>query len=141
MRAVAERFTADRVCVIVAPKAVKIEAVSQISSLRKAGIALRVARGMAARSPRVNAVMRAARATARSVAHILHLLWLEVTGTVFLAMAGVGGIALAREYAKYAAGRATAGRFAIAVYVCFTLTFAWFGLSSFWRVHRKSQRP
>ena len=141
MRAAAERFTADRVCAIVAPKAVKIEAVSQISSLRKVGIALRVARGMAARSQRVNAVMRAARATARSLAHILHLLWLEVTGTVFLAMAGVGGIALAREYAKYAAaaGRATAGRVAIAL--CFTVTFAWFGLSSFWRVHRKSQRP
>ena len=139
MRAVAERFTADRVCAIVAPKAVKIEAVSQISSLRKVGVALRVARGMAARSQRLNAVKRAARATVRSLAHILHLLWLEVTGTVFLAMAGIGGIALAREYAKYAAGRTTAGRVAIAV--CFTLTFAWFGLSSFWRVHRKSQRP
>ena len=139
MRAVAERFTADRVCAIVAPKAVKIEAVSQISSLRKVGIALRVARGMAGRSRRVNAIMSAARATARSFAHILHLLWLEVTGTVFLAMAGVGGIALAREYAKYAAGHATAGRVAIAL--CFTLTFAWFGLSSFWRVRRKSQRP
>ena len=139
MRATAERFTADRVCAIVAPKAVKIEAVSQISSLRKVGIALRVARGMAGRSRRVNAVMRAARATARSLAHILHLLWLEVTGAVFLAMAGIGGIALAREYAKYAAGHTTAGRVAIAA--CFTLTFAWFGLSSFWRVHRRSQRP
>ena len=32
---------------------------------------------------------------------------------------------------KYAAGQTTAGRVAIAV--CFTLTFAWFGLSSFWR--------
>lgn len=139
MRATAERFAADRVCVIVAPKAVKIEAVSQISSLRKVGIALRVARDMARRSRRVNAAMSAVRATARSFAHILHLLWLEVTGTVFLAMAAIGGIALAREYAKYTAGRATAGRVAIAV--CFTLTFAWFGLSSFWRVRRKSQRP
>ena len=83
--------------------------------------------------------MSAVRATARSFAHILHLLWLEVTGTVFLAMAGIGGIALTREYAKYAAGHAKGGRVAIAV--CFTLTFAWFGLSSFWRVRRKSQRP
>ena len=139
MPAVAERFTADRVCAIVAPKAVKIEAVSQISSLRKAGIALRVVRDMAGRSRRVNAVMSAVHATARSFAHILHLLWLEVTGTVFLAMAGIGGIALTREYAKYTTGHATAGRLAIAV--CFTLTFAWFGLSSFWRVRRKSQRP
>jgi hypothetical protein len=139
MPASAERFTADRVCAIVAPKTVKIEAVSQISSLRKVGIALRVVRNMAGRSPRVNAAISAVRATGRTFAHILHLLWLEVMGTVFLAMAGVGGIALAREYAKYAAGRATGGRLVLAV--CFTLTFAWFGLSSFWRVRRKSQRP
>ena len=139
MRAAAERFTADPVCAIVAPKTVKIEAVSQISSLRKTGIALRVLRDLAGRSRWMYAVMSAVRATARSFGHILHLLWLEVTGTVFLAMAGIGGIAFTREYAKYTAGRATAGRLAIAV--CFTLTFAWFGLSSFWRVRRKSQRP
>jgi len=134
-----ERFTAVPVCAIVAPKAVKIETVSQISSLRKMGIALRVVRDMAGRSRRVNAAMSAVRATVRSFAHILHLLWLEVTGTVFLAMAAIGGIALTREYSKYAAGHTTGGRVAIAV--CFTLTFAWFGLSSFWRVRRKSQRP
>jgi hypothetical protein len=138
MRASAERFTADGVCVIVAPEAVKIETVSQISSLRKMGVALRVVRDMAGRSPRVNAAMSALRSTGRTFVHILHLLWLEVIGTVFLAMAGIGGIALAREYAKYTAGHATAGRVVLAV--CFTLTFAWFGLSSFWRVRRKSQR-
>jgi len=135
----AQRFTDSRVCVIVAPKAVKIEAVSQISTLRKMGVALRVVRGMAGRSRRFNAAMSAVRATARSFAHIVHLLWLEVTGTVFLAMAAFGGIAFVREYTKYTAGRATAGRLAIAV--CFTLTFAWFGLSSFWRAGRKSPRP
>ena len=135
----AERLTASRVCDIVAPKAVKIEAVSQLSSLRKVGVALRVVREMAGRSPRLNAAMSAVRATARSFAHILHLLWLEVTGTVFLAMAAFGGIAFVREYSKYTAGRATASRLAIAI--CFTLTFAWFGLSSFWKVHRKSHRP
>jgi len=138
MRAMTERFTAVPVCAIVAPKAVKIETVSQISSLRKMGVALRVVRDMAGRSRRVNAAMSALRATGRSFAHILHLLWLEVIGTVFLAMAGIGGIAMAREYAKYTAGHATAGRVALAL--CFTLTFAWFGLSSFWRVRRKSQR-
>jgi len=97
-----------------------------------------VARGMAARSRRVNAAMSALRATARSFAHVLHLLWLEVIGTLFLAMAALGGVAFVREYAKYAAGRATGSRVALAV--GFTLTFAWFGLSSFWRVRRKSQR-
>ena len=94
---------------------------------------------MASRSRRVNALVRAVGATARSFAHILHLLWLEVTGTVFLAMAFIGGVALIREYGKYTAGHTTASRVAVAV--CFTLTFAWFGLSSFWRVKRKSQRP
>jgi hypothetical protein len=103
------------------------------------GVALRVVRNMAGRSRRVNAAMSAVQATARSLAHILHLLWLEVTGTVFLTMAAIGGVALVREYGKYTAGHTTAGRVAIAV--CFTLTFGWFGLSSFWRVRRKSQRP
>jgi hypothetical protein len=139
MPPVAERFADGHVCVIVTPRTVKIEDVGQISSLRKVGVALRMIRDMAGRSRRVNAAMSALRATARSFAHILHLLWLEVTGTVFLAMAAFGGIAFVREYTKYAAGRATAGRLAIAI--CFTLTFAWFGLSSFWRVRRKSQRP
>lgn len=96
-------------------------------------------RDIASRNRRLNAAMSAVRATARSFGHILHLLWLEVTGTVFLAMAGFGGIALVREYTKYSAGRTTVGRVAIAV--CFTLTFAWFGLSSFLRVRRKGQRP
>lgn len=94
---------------------------------------------MAGRSRRVNAAMSAVRATARSFLHVLHLLWLEITGTIFLAMAAIGGVALVREYEKYTAGQATPGRVAVAV--CFTLTFAWFGLSSFWRVRRKSQRP
>jgi len=102
------------------------------------GVVLRVVHDIAGRNRRLSAAMSAVRATARSFAHILHLLWLEVTGTVFLAMAAFGGIAFIREYTKYAAGRATAGRLAIAV--CFTLTFAWFGLTSFWRVHRKGQR-
>jgi len=39
---------------------------------------------------------------------------------------------------KYQAGRTTAGR--VAIVICFTLAFAWFGLSSFWRVRRKGQR-
>jgi hypothetical protein len=94
---------------------------------------------MAGRSRRVNAAMSAVKATARSFGHVLHLLWLEMIGTLFLAMAAFGGIAFVREYTKYEAGRATIGRLVIAV--AFTLTFAWFGLSSFWRVRRKSQRP
>ena len=82
--------------------------------------------------------MGGVRTTLRSFSQAMHQLWLEVTGTLFLAIAAFGAIALVREYLKYEAGRATLGRVVIAV--GFTLTFAWFGLTSFWRVRKKSQR-
>jgi hypothetical protein len=77
----------------------------------------------------------AVRTTARSFGRVLHQLWLEVTGFVFLAMAGLGGVALGHEYAKYQAGRVGSGRVVIAI--CFTVTFVWFGVTSFWRVKKK----
>jgi hypothetical protein len=83
----------------------------------------------------LNAVVQAGRVTLRSFGRLLHQLWLEVTGFVFLAMAGIGAIALSREYVKYQAGKAGPGRVAIAA--CFCLIFGYFGLSSFWRVRRK----
>jgi hypothetical protein len=116
--------------------------VNHISAARKLGAATRVAGQLftekAARSRVLSAVLQAVRTTARSFGHVLHLLWLEVTGAVFLAMSAMGGVALAREYVKYEAGRATAGRVLIAI--AFTLTFAWFGVSSFWRVRRKARQ-
>jgi len=113
--------------------------VSKVSFLRKAGAVARVANEQAGRNRTLSAILRGARATARSFGHAMHQLWLEVTGTVFLSIALFGAIALFREYAKYTTGHTTTGRLAIAI--CFTLTFAWFGLSSFWKVRRKSQRP
>jgi len=83
----------------------------------------------------LNAVVRAGRVTLHSFGRVLHQLWLEVTGFVFLAMAGIGGVALSREFAKYQAGKAGPGRVAIAA--CFCLVFGYFGLSSFWRVRRR----
>jgi hypothetical protein len=128
-------------CVIVAPETVKIESVSQLSAAQKFAAVARVASQVvaqhASRSRMLKAVGSAARATARSCGHVLHLLWLEVTGTIFLSLAAVGLIALSREWGKYQAGHTTAGRLAVAV--LFTVTFAWFGLSSFWRVRRKSR--
>lgn len=81
--------------------------------------------------------MHAGRVTLRSFGRVLHQLWLEVTGFVFLALAGIGGIALSREYLKYQAGRTGPGRVILALAFC--LTFGYFGLSSFWRVRRKRQ--
>jgi hypothetical protein len=109
-----------------------------VSTWRKIGAVARVAGAQAGRSRTLNAAKRAAGATLRSLTNVLHQLWLEVIGTVFLAMAGFGGFALMHEYAKYQAGQAPLSRVAIAI--CFTLAFGWFGVSSFWRVHRKSQR-
>jgi hypothetical protein len=90
------------------------------------------------RSRTGRALLAGVRASARSFAKVLHQLWLEVTGFTFLAMAGVGAMAGVREYGKYQSGHATGpGRLLLAV--CFTVSFTWFGLSSFWRVRRRAK--
>jgi hypothetical protein len=67
---------------------------------------------------------------------VLHQLWLEVTGFTFLAMAAVGAMAVIREYGRYQSGHAAGpGRLVLAI--CFTLSFTWFGVSSFWRVNKR----
>jgi hypothetical protein len=113
--------------------------VISVSSLRKLGTATRIVQQQAGRSRLFSALTGAAMTTVRSFGRAMHSLWLEVTGTVFLSMAVFGAAAAVREYMKYTAGQATPGRVVIAA--CFSATFAWFGLSSFWRVRRKSQRP
>ncbi|HSY90195.1 MAG TPA: hypothetical protein VK812_02425 [Candidatus Binatus sp.] len=116
---------------------------SNVSTLRKLGVVARVAgrqTGQAiGRSRTLRAATGAVRSTVRSFGRAANQLWLEVTGTVFLAMAAFGGAALVREYVKYTAGQTTASRVAIAA--GFTLAFAWFGLTSFWKARRKSQHP
>jgi hypothetical protein len=116
--------------------------VNQVSTARKLGVILRagvqVAKQQAGRSRTLGAIFKAARATAGSFGHVAHQLWLEVTGAIFIFMAGVGGIEIAREWTKYQAGHTTSGRVAVAI--CFTLAFAWFGVSSFWRVRQKGRR-
>jgi hypothetical protein len=85
----------------------------------------------------VGAVLKAGQMTLRSFGRVLHQLWLEVTGFVFLVLAGLGAVALNREYIKYQAGHGELSRVVIAI--CFCLTFGYFGVSSFWRVRRKKQ--
>lgn len=138
MRLATERFAANSRGVIVAPEAVKIEAVSKVSAWQKAGAVARVAGRQARSSRTLNAILGGVRTTLRSFSHALHQLWLEVTGMLFLTIAAFGAIALVREYMKYEAGSAPLGRVVIAI--CFTLIFTWFGLTSFWRVRKKGQR-
>jgi len=85
----------------------------------------------------LNAAWSAVRTTARSFGHVLHMLWLEVVGVIFLVMAFSFGGATWKEYGKFHAGQIGPGRMYAAL--LFTVAFAWFGLSSFWRVRRKSR--
>jgi hypothetical protein len=81
--------------------------------------------------------MSGIKAAGRSFGRVLHQLWLEITGFTFLAIAGIGALAGFREYTKYQTGHAAGpGRVIIAAF--FTATFAWFGVSSFWRVRRQA---
>src|ERR1700687_424524 len=118
----------------------RIIGMSSVSTTRKLGIAARVAGRVisqrAGRNRTLNAVAKAARTTASHFGRALGQLWLEVTGFVFLALAGIGVIAFFREYNKYQAGHASSSRALLAV--CFAGLFAWFGVSSFWRVRKKS---
>lgn len=106
-----------------------------VSTVRKLGIASRIAARYAGKNQVVTAVWRGLRATTSSFGRVLGILWLEVTGFVFLCLAGIGGLKLASEYSRYEAGKGSSGRLVLAV--CFTVTFAWFGVSSFLRARRK----
>jgi hypothetical protein len=111
-----------------------------ISTARKIGLVARVASRVAARevgrSRRISALTRASQVTFSHFRRVLGLLWLQVTGFFFLALAVLGGGALAEEYPKYQAGKISGARLLLAL--CFMVLFAYFGVSSFWRVRKKS---
>jgi hypothetical protein len=93
----------------------------------------RMAGRRAARNRLVQATWSGVSAALRSVTRVLHLLFLEVTGFLFLALAVIFAGAAVREYHKYG--------FAGKTYLAagFTLVFLWFGISGFWRAKRKRQ--
>jgi len=108
---------------------------AHVSTGRKLGVVARVA-GQQIKGSRTFAVVaNAAQTTANHLGRVLRQLWLEVTGFVFLSLAGIGFLALVREYAKYHQAHGGAGRMVVAG--GFTLLFAWFGLSSFLRISKK----
>ena len=109
---------------------------ASISTSRKLSIMARIAAQRAQQSRWLTALMQAGRTTLGHIGRTLHHLWLEVTGFVFLMLGVIAASALVRELVKYHAGQAGLGRVILAI--CVTLLFGWFGLSSFWRVWKKS---
>jgi|SRR5581483_4932327 len=107
----------------------------QVSTARKLGIAARIAGQQVRRSRTYGAVRNAVRTTLSHFAGALHQLWLEITGFIFLAFAGVGLVAVTREYGAYHAGKANTSHLVAAA--VFSLVFGWFGISSFWRARNR----
>ena len=105
---------------------------------RQGRAALRIAGRKSAENRWVRAFYRAGEAVSASVGHVLHILWLEVTGFLFLVLAVIGAGAAVRQYHRYVAGSATMRRIAIAA--AFALLFLYFGINSFLRSRRKSKR-
>lgn len=115
--------------------------VAEVSSSRKALAAAQVATRVASRAARRSRLLSAAwsgiRTTALSLGRVVHRIWLEVTGVFFVIFALVGGMAAWREYPVYRAGRADLLHLLAPAF--FSVLFAWFGLTSFWRAHRKAR--
>lgn len=96
---------------------------------------LRVAGRRSGESRLVRALYRAGKVTVGSVGRVLHVLWLEVTGLLFLALAVIGGGAAVRGYHRYTAGAEGLTKPALAA--VFALVFTYFGVSSFWRSRKR----
>jgi len=115
---------------------------SKISSGDKWAIAGRIAGQMLGTRARKSRIITAARhglaATWRSLAGVVHRLWHEVMGFAFICFAIFGGAAATREYHKHLATGEDSSRFLAAG--LFSLLFAWFGVSSFWRAYRPGRK-
>ena len=96
---------------------------------------LRVAGRRTGQNRWVRAVYNAVGVTGRNIGRVMHVLWLEVTGLLFLLLALVGGGAAVREYHLHAAGSGSAGKIMLAAF--FAAIFAYFGVSSFWRSRQR----
>ena len=108
---------------------------TNLSTARKLSILGRIVLNHAGRSRTGNAILQAGKSTALRVGNILHLLWLQVTGFVFLSIGIIAGFACYREYVQYQADKIGPGRALLAASV--TIMFAWFGVSSFWRAGKR----
>lgn len=99
---------------------------------------LRVAGRKTGENRWLRALYRAGSVTVQSVSRVLHVLWLEVTGLMFLLFALIGGAAAMREYHRHASGSGSAGKMMLAAF--FAVLFTYFGVTSFWRSRRRARR-
>jgi protein-S-isoprenylcysteine O-methyltransferase Ste14 len=114
--------------------------VSQPSEAAKWGTRAAAAVQVAGRTRQgrvVKALFSGAHAAATSFLRVLHLLFLEVTGFLFLCIGSIGALASWREYHKVQAGTAPQRNLVIAL--VFSAMFLWFGITSFWRARRKNK--
>jgi putative exporter of polyketide antibiotics len=107
-----------------------------VSTARKLGIAARIASQQLRRSRTYGALLNAGRMTVGRLGAVLHQLWLEITGFIFLAFALIGWSAVAREYTAYHSGKGSPSHLAAAS--GFSLLFSWFGISSFRKARNRS---
>ncbi len=98
---------------------------------------LRVAGRKTGENRWVRAFYKAGTVTVRSVTRVLHVLWLEVTGLFFLALAFIGAAASVREYHRRSVGTGSTGKMLLAA--TFAVLFVYFGVSSLWRSRKKSR--
>src|SRR6266566_3231918 len=101
-----------------------------VSTAKKIAWAVQVAKGQAKRSRVGGALLSGVRATAATVGKVLHVLWLEVTGFIFLCLGLMGAGAGVREYHNYGLGSGNLNKVWAAG--IFAVVFAYFGVTSFW---------
>lgn len=94
--------------------------------------------GSRGRTRLLQAIWSASSVALHSIWRVLHLLFLEVTGFLFICFAVVFGGVAVREYHAYTRG--TIGPSKAALAGVFAVMFFWFGVSSFWRARRKRSR-
>jgi hypothetical protein len=102
----------------------------------RAAAALRVAR-RTHHGRLAAAALAGAQAAVGAFVRVAHILFLEVTAFFFACFAVIGGVAAWREYQRYAAHQAPAGKAVLAG--VFSLVFAWFAISGFWRARGRKE--
>ena len=72
----------------------------------------------------------------RNMGRILHRLWLEITGAVFLAMAAFGSFSVWKEWRAYQSAQPGGELWKLVAALTFVIVRGGFGLHSFLRARR-----